>query len=74
MKAAQDFGVKTYMQAPATADEAEQARLIQDAISRGVDAAGADLLVAGSAIFDHDDGVTAAVKHLQAAIVKGDAE
>ena len=37
-KAAQDFGVKTYMQAPATADEAEQARLIQDAISRGVDA------------------------------------
>jgi simple sugar transport system substrate-binding protein len=37
-KAAQDFGVKTYMQAPASADEAEQARLIQDAISRGVDA------------------------------------
>jgi simple sugar transport system substrate-binding protein len=37
-KAAQDFGVQTYMQAPATADEAEQARLIQDAISRGVDA------------------------------------
>src|SRR5258708_19645019 len=37
-KAAQDFGVKTYMQAPPTADEAEQARLIQDAISRGVDA------------------------------------
>ncbi len=37
-KAAQDLGVKTYMQAPASADEAEQARLIQDAISRGVDA------------------------------------
>ena len=37
-KAAQDLAVKTYMQAPATADEAEQARLIQDAISRGVDA------------------------------------
>jgi simple sugar transport system substrate-binding protein len=37
-KAAQEFGAKTYMQAPASADEAEQARLIQDAISRGVDA------------------------------------
>src|SRR5258708_36296526 len=37
-KAAQDLGVKTYMQAPASADEAEQARLIQDAISRAVDA------------------------------------
>jgi hypothetical protein len=37
-KAAQDLGLKTYMQAPASADEAEQARLIQDAISRGVDA------------------------------------
>jgi simple sugar transport system substrate-binding protein len=37
-KAAQDLGVKTYMQAPASADEAEQARLIQDAISRGVSA------------------------------------
>jgi len=37
-KAAQDLGVKTYMQAPASADEAEQARLIQDAIRRGVDA------------------------------------
>src|SRR5260370_14889117 len=37
-KAAQDLGVKTYMQAPASADEADQARLIQDAISRGVDA------------------------------------
>src|ERR1700686_4053829 len=36
-KAAQDFGAKTYMQAPASADEAEQARLIQDAIVRGVD-------------------------------------
>ena len=37
-KAGQDFGVKTYYQAPASADEAEQARLIQDAISRGVNA------------------------------------
>src|ERR1700724_4070128 len=37
-KAAQDLSIKTYMQAPASADEAEQARLIQDAISRGVDA------------------------------------
>jgi simple sugar transport system substrate-binding protein len=37
-KAAQELKVKTYMQAPASADEAEQARLIQDAISRGVNA------------------------------------
>ena len=34
-KAAADFGVDTYMQAGASADEAEQVRLIQDAISRG---------------------------------------
>jgi ribulose-phosphate 3-epimerase len=37
-------------------------------------AAGADVLVAGSAIFDHDAGVAAAMKHLQAAIIKGGAE
>ena len=37
-KAAADFGVDTYMQAGASADEAEQVRLIQDAISRGVNA------------------------------------
>ena len=36
--AAKDYGVNAYVQAPATADEAEQARLIQDAISRGVNA------------------------------------
>jgi ribulose-phosphate 3-epimerase len=36
--------------------------------------AGADVLVAGSAIFDHDDGVAAAMKHLQAAIVQRGAE
>src|SRR6516165_8391619 len=48
-KAAQDLNVKTYMQAPASADEAEQARLIQDAISRGVDAL---LVVQKNADFD----------------------
>jgi simple sugar transport system substrate-binding protein len=37
-KAAAEFGVDTYMQAAASADEAEQVRLIQDAISRGVNA------------------------------------
>jgi simple sugar transport system substrate-binding protein len=37
-KAAMEFGVDTYMQAAASADEAEQVRLIQDAISRGVNA------------------------------------
>jgi simple sugar transport system substrate-binding protein len=37
-KAATEFGVDTYMQAAASADEAEQVRLIQDAISRGVNA------------------------------------
>jgi ribulose-phosphate 3-epimerase len=37
-------------------------------------AAGADVLVAGSAIFDHDDGVAAAMKHLQAAIAQGGAD
>jgi ribulose-phosphate 3-epimerase len=37
-------------------------------------AAGADVLVAGSAIFDHDDGVAAAMKHLQAAIAQEGAD
>jgi ribulose-phosphate 3-epimerase len=37
-------------------------------------AAGAGVLVAGSAIFDRDDWVAAAMKHLQAAIVQGGAE
>ena len=37
-KAAAEFGVDTYMQAAASADEAEQVRLIQYAISRGVNA------------------------------------
>ena len=37
-KAAKEFGVKVNMQAPASADEAEQIRLIQDAISRKVNA------------------------------------
>lgn len=37
-------------------------------------AAGANVLVAGSAIFDHHDGVTAAMRHLQAAIVREEAE
>ncbi len=37
-KAAVDFGVEVYQQAPASADEAEQVRLIEDAINQGVDA------------------------------------
>lgn len=37
-------------------------------------AAGADVLVAGSAIFDHSDGVAAAMRHLQATMVQGGAE
>jgi len=37
-KAAKEYGVKVNMQAPASADEAEQVRLIQDAISRKVNA------------------------------------
>jgi simple sugar transport system substrate-binding protein len=36
--AAKEFGVNAYMQAGTTADEAEQVRLVQDAISRGVNA------------------------------------
>lgn len=37
-KAAADFGIKVYQQAPASADEAEQVRLIEDAINQGVNA------------------------------------
>jgi pentose-5-phosphate-3-epimerase len=33
-------------------------------------AAGADVLVAGSAIFNHDDGVATGMKHLQAALLR----
>lgn len=36
--AGQDFGVKVYQQAPETADEALQARLIGDAINQGINA------------------------------------
>jgi len=38
LKAGQDFGVEVYQQAPASADEAEQVRLIEDAINQGVNA------------------------------------
>jgi simple sugar transport system substrate-binding protein len=38
LKAGADFGVKTYMQAPAAADEAQQVRIIEDAINQGVNA------------------------------------
>jgi len=38
LKAAEDFGVKAYMQAPASPDEAIQVRMVEDAISKGVDA------------------------------------
>ena len=38
LRAGKDFGVEVYQQAPASADEAEQARLIGDAINQGVDA------------------------------------
>jgi len=37
-RAAVDFDVEVYQQAPASADEAEQVRLIEDAINQGVDA------------------------------------
>ncbi|NLJ25130.1 MAG: autoinducer 2 ABC transporter substrate-binding protein [Firmicutes bacterium] len=37
-KAGADFGINVYQQAPASADEAEQVRLIGDAINQGVDA------------------------------------
>ena len=38
LKAGKDFGANTYMQAPAAADEAQQVRLIEDAINQGVNA------------------------------------
>lgn len=38
LKAGEDFGVEVYQQAPASADEAEQVRLIEDAINQGVNA------------------------------------
>lgn len=38
LRAGEDFGVYTYMQAPAAADEAQQVRLIEDAINQGVNA------------------------------------
>lgn len=38
IKAGEDFGVEVYQQAPASADEAEQVRLIEDAINQGVNA------------------------------------
>lgn len=37
-KAKVDFEVEVYQQAPASADEAEQVRLIEDAINQGVNA------------------------------------
>ena len=36
LKAGKEFGVNTYMQAPAAADEAQQVRIIEDAINQGV--------------------------------------
>ena len=38
LKAGEDFGVEVYQQAPASADEAEQVRLIEDAINQGINA------------------------------------
>jgi simple sugar transport system substrate-binding protein len=38
LKAGNDFGIKTYMQAPAAADEAQQVRIIEDSINQGVNA------------------------------------
>jgi ribulose-phosphate 3-epimerase len=35
-------------------------------------AAGVNVLVAGLAIFNHDDGVAIGMKHLQSAILKAD--
>jgi len=37
LRAAKEYGVDAYMQAPAAADEAQQVRLIEDAINQGVD-------------------------------------
>jgi len=38
LSAADEYGVDAYMQAPAAADEAQQVRLIEDAINQGVNA------------------------------------
>ncbi|MDR0473170.1 MAG: autoinducer 2 ABC transporter substrate-binding protein [Treponema sp.] len=38
LKAGTEFGVRTYMQAPAAADEAQQVRIIEDSINQGVNA------------------------------------
>jgi simple sugar transport system substrate-binding protein len=38
VKAAEDFGVNAYQQGPADADPAQQAKIIEDLISKGVDA------------------------------------
>jgi simple sugar transport system substrate-binding protein len=38
LKAGKEFGVNTYMQAPAAADEAQQVRIIEDVINQGVNA------------------------------------
>jgi simple sugar transport system substrate-binding protein len=38
LQAADEYGVEAYMQAPAAADEAQQVRLIEDAINQGVNA------------------------------------
>ncbi|NCB00952.1 MAG: autoinducer 2 ABC transporter substrate-binding protein [Spirochaetia bacterium] len=37
LDAAKEYGIDAYMQAPAAADEAQQVRLIEDAINQGVD-------------------------------------
>jgi len=37
-KAGEEYGVEVYMQAPAAADEAQQVRIIEDAINQGVNA------------------------------------
>ncbi|MBW5397482.1 autoinducer 2 ABC transporter substrate-binding protein [Brachyspira pilosicoli] len=38
IRAAKDFGIETYMQAPSSADEAQQVRIIEDAVNQGVNA------------------------------------
>lgn len=38
LKGAKDFGIEAYMQAPSAADEAQQVRIIEDAINQGVNA------------------------------------
>lgn len=37
-KAGEEYGIEVYMQAPAAADEAQQVRIIEDAINQGVNA------------------------------------